>query len=80
MDNIQVPQGPAHQASEVVPPEYPMGEHVIAFWLQGNEAKWHLGFVEGLKNGNYVVSYMTRADSKGKSWTYPESRSLENIL
>ena len=54
-DKIQVPQGPAHQASEVVPPKYQMGEHVIAFWLEGNEAKWHLGVVEGLKNGNLVV-------------------------
>ena len=72
-DNVQVPQGPAHQASEVVPREYQMGEHVIAFWL---EAKWHLGGVEGLKNGNPVVSYMIRADSKGKSWTYPESAEV----
>ena len=50
-----------------LPPEYQIGEHVIAFWLEGNEAKWHLGVVEGLKNGNPVVSYMIHGDSKGKS-------------
>ena len=60
-DNTQLPQETPKRVSahEKVPPEYQMGEHVIAFWLEGNEAKWHLGVVEGLKNGIQVrVQYL----------------------
>ena len=40
------------EAGDTIAPEYQMGEHVIAFWLEGNDAKWHLGVVEGIRNGN----------------------------
>ena len=53
-----------------------MGEHVVAFWLEGNVAKWHLGVVEGVRNGNPVVSYMVRAEGSSKPWTYPESAEI----
>ena len=56
--------------------QYQLGEHIIAFWVEGNEAKWHLGVVEGQKNNTPTVSYMVRTDPKGKSWTYPESADV----
>ena len=49
---------------------------MIAFWVEGNETKWHLGVVEGIENDNPLVSYMIRTDGKGKSWTYPESAEV----
>ena len=42
---------------------------MIAFWVEGNDTKWHLGVVEGIENENPLVSYMIRTDTKGKSWT-----------
>ena len=28
------------------PIQYQISEHLIAFWVKGNETKWHLGVVE----------------------------------
>ena len=57
-------------------PQYQLGEHIIAFWVEGNEVKWHFQVVEGLKNNTPTVSYMVHTDPKGKSWTYPESADV----
>ena len=40
--------------------QYQCGEHVIAFWLEGNTAKWYLGVVEGISDGKILISYMSR--------------------
>ena len=53
-----------------------LGKHLIAFWVEGNKTKSHLGVVEGTENDNSLVSYMIRTDTKGKSWTYPESAEV----
>jgi len=59
--------------------ELKVGEHVIAFWIEGSKAIWHLGVVEDIKNGNPIVSYMVRKDTSGKSWTYPECAEILEI-
>ena len=56
--------------------QYQCGEHVIAFWLEGNTAKWYLGVVEGISDGKILMSYMSRADTKGKSWTFPQAAEV----
>ena len=58
------------------PIQYQLGKHLIAFWVEGNKTKSHLGVVEGTENDNSLVSYMIRTDTKGKSWTYPESAEV----
>ena len=45
---------------------------MIAFWVEGNKTKWHLGVVVEIENDNHVVSYMIQTESKGKSLTYPK--------
>ena len=49
---------------------------MIAFWLEGNTAKWYLGVVEGISDGKILISYMSRADTKGKSWTFPQAAEV----
>ena len=56
--------------------EIVQGEHVIAFWVEGNKTKWYLGIVETKKNDKLVISYMSKADKKGKVWTFPECVEL----
>lgn len=56
--------------------QYNLGEHVIAFWLEGNVAKWYLGIVEAEKCDKLLISYMIRGDSKGQSWTFPETAEI----
>ncbi len=51
-----------------------VGEHVIAFWHEGNETKWHLGVVEKIQP--LTVSYMTRTDQSGHNWTFPERSEI----
>ena len=53
-----------------------MGEHVIAYWYKGSKIKWCLGTIEKIKLEKLIISYMTRGDSKGQSWTFPESAEL----
>ena len=38
--------------------------------------KWHLGVAEGIENEKPLVSYMIWTDTKGQSWTYPESAAI----
>ena len=56
--------------------EIVQGEHVIAFWVEGNKTKWYLGVVETKKNDELVTSCMSKADKKGKVWTFPECAEL----
>ena len=55
---------------------YQLSEHVIAFWVEGNETKWYLGVVEKVLNYVPQVSYMVCTDSRGKSWTYLENAEI----
>ena len=50
--------------------QYNLGKNVIAFWLEGNAAKWYLGIVEAEKCDKLLISYMIRGDSKGQSWHF----------
>jgi hypothetical protein len=44
---IPISQSQLDQANTLLPiPKYEIGEHIIAFLLDGNIAKWHLGVVE----------------------------------
>ena len=57
--------------------QYNLGEHVISFWLEGNVSnKWYLGIVEAEKCDKLLISYMIRGDSKGQSWTFPETAEI----
>ena len=58
------------------PIQYQIGEHLTAFWVEGNETECHLGFVQGIENENPLVPYMIRIDTKGKLWTCPESTEV----
>ena len=55
--------------------EIVQGGH-IAFWVEGNKTKWYLGIVETKKNDKLVISYMSKADKKGKVWAFPECAEL----
>ena len=63
------PQVSVQLEGEKNPIQYQIGEHLIAFWVEGNDTKWHLGVVEGIENENPLVSYMIRTGTKGKSQT-----------
>ena len=56
--------------------KYMLGEHVIAYWLERHNVRWYLGIVGAEKSDKLLISYMTRADSKGKSWTFPETAEI----
>ena len=56
--------------------QYNLGKHVIAFWLEGNVAKWYLEIVEAEKCDKLLISCMIRGDSKGQSWTFPETAEI----
>ena len=43
------------------------GEHIIVFWVEGNDIKWYLGILDYIKEDKAIVSYMVRADSAGRS-------------
>ena len=47
-----------------------MGEPLIAYWYEGSKIKWYLGIIEEIKLEKLIISYMTRADSKGQSSTW----------
>ena len=74
--NTKDPQVSVQLEGEKNPIQYQIGEHLIAFWIEGNETKWHLGVVEAIENENPLVSYMILTDAKGRSWTYPESAEV----
>ena len=59
------------QESEII-----QGEHVIVFWVEESKIKWYLGIVKTNKNDKLVISYMSKADKKGKVWTFPECAEL----
>ena len=65
-----------HTAAVLNESQYQLGEHVIAFWVEGNETKWYLGTVEKVVDDVSDVSYMVCTDTRGKSWTYPESAEI----
>ena len=52
------------------------GEHVTAFWVEGNKIKWYFGTVETKNKKKLVISYMSKADKKRKVWTFPECAEL----
>ena len=74
--NTKDPQVSVQLEGEKNPIQYQIGEHLIAFWIEGNETKWHLGVVEAIENENPLVSYMILTNAKGRSWTYPESAEV----
>ena len=74
--NTKDPQVSVQLEGEKNPIQYQISEHLIAFWIEGNETKWHLGVVEAIENENPLVSYMILTDAKGRSWTYPESAEV----
>ena len=75
-NNTKDPQVSVQLEGEKNPIQYQIGEHLIAFWVEGNETKWHLGVIESIENENTLVSYMIRTDTNGKYWTYPESAEV----
>ena len=57
-------------------PNFIHGEHIVAFWFESDCVKWHLGIVEGFDKSQIRVSYMTRSDASGTSWTFPETAEV----
>ena len=75
--------------TEINKPDFVLGEHVIAFWVNTNSVKqWYLGIVEKIEADGLIISYLTQASrSSGgdQSWTFPEEAevlktSYEQIL
>ena len=58
---------------------YELGEHIVAFWIENESVKWYLGIVEGQEKTQIQVSYMTRADGSGTSWSFPETAEVLDI-
>ena len=56
--------------------EHHVGDHVIAYWLEGNSADFFLGVIEDIQADKIFVSYMVRADSVGATWVFPETAEL----
>ena len=56
--------------------EHHVGDHVIAYWLEGNSADFFLGVIDKIQDDKIFVSYMVRADSCGATWVYPETAEL----
>ena len=52
---------------------YIMGEHVAAFWYEGERFAWCLGVVDGFDetNQNILVSYLSPKDASGHEWASP---------
>ena len=63
-NNTKDPQVSVQLEEENNPIQYQISEHLIPFWVEGNETKWHLGVVECTENENPLVSYMIRTDTK----------------
>ena len=48
-----------------------VGEYVAAFWFEDTTYEWYLGVIEHINPSNtIVVSYLIRADTKGKTWVF----------
>ena len=43
-NNTKDPQVSVQLKGEKNPIQCQIGEHLIAFWVEGNETKWYLGF------------------------------------
>ena len=58
---------------------YAIGEHIVAFWVEGTKPNWYLGIVEENEGPGPVVSYMKRIEAEGRSWAYPETAEILEI-
>ena len=50
--NFKYPQVSVQLEGEKNPIQYQIGEHLIAFWFEGNETKWYRSVVGGIENEN----------------------------
>ena len=57
---------------------YIMGEHVAAFWYEGERFAWYLGVVDGFDetNQNILVFYLTPKDTSDHEWAFPEDADI----
>ena len=55
-NNTKDPQVSVQLEGEKNQYQHQIGEHFIAFWVEGNETKWHLRVVEGIENEDPLVS------------------------
>ena len=56
--------------------DHRVGDHVLAYWLEGNSSDFYLGVVENIQGDKIMVSYMVRAASSGETWVFPETAEL----
>ena len=48
-----------------------VGEYIAAVWFEDTTYEWYLGVTEHINPSNtIVVSYLIRADTKGKTWVF----------
>ena len=57
--------------------DYKIGENVAVFWMD-ETVQWFLGVVDSNvgANGNILISYLTRSDSTGCEWIFPEDAEI----
>ena len=54
-----------------------VGEYIAAVWFEDTTYKWYLGVIEHINPNNaIVVSYLIWADTKGKTWVFPDEAQL----
>ena len=52
-------------------------EYIAAFWFEDTTYKCYLGVIEDIHPNNaIVVSYLIQADTKGKTWVFPDEAQL----
>ena len=48
-----------------------VGKYIAAVWFEDTTYEWYLGVIEHINPSNtIVVSYLIRADTKGKTWVF----------
>ena len=54
-----------------------VGECIAAFLLEDTAYEWYFGVIEDIHpNSTIVVSYLAWAETKGKTWVFPEDAEL----
>ena len=52
-------------------PDFDVGEHVAAFWVDVQGVNWHLGVVHECTD-KLIIPYLIRKDKSGNEWVFPE--------
>ena len=59
---------------------FAVGEYIAAGWFEDTTYEWYLSVTEQINpNNTIVVSYLIRADSKGRTWVFPDEAQFVEI-